>query len=67
MPWYRKAQVLVMTIAVVAVSCMGWEFFVNDLKNLTVIKVCGYTALAALYVNLFLAVYRWIKERKDKK
>ena len=67
MPWYRKMQLAVMTIAVLAVSRMGWEFFVNDLERLTVIQVCGYTALAALYVNLFLAIYRWTKERKNKK
>lgn len=67
MPWYRKAQFAVMTVAVIAVSRMGWEFFANDLESLTVIKVCGYTALTALYINMFLAIYRWVKERKDKK
>ena len=67
MPWYRKVQLAVMTVAVISVSRMGWEFFVNDLESLTVIKVCGYTALIALYINLFLAIYRFVKERKDKK
>ena len=67
MPWYRKAQFAVMTVAVIAVSRMGWEFFVNDLENLTVIKVCGYTALVALYVNAFAAIYRAVKEWKNKK
>ena len=67
MPWYRKMQLTVMVIAVVAVSRMGWEFFVNDLENLTVIKVCGYTAFIALYVNAFLAIYRLVKERNHRK
>ena len=67
MPWYRKVQFAVMTVAVIAVSRMGWEFFVNDLESLVVVQACGYTALIALYLNLFLAVYRWVKERKHKK
>ena len=67
MPWYRKLQFVAMTVALIAVSRMGWEFFVNDLESITVIKVCGYSALAALYVNLFAAIYRLVKERKDKK
>jgi len=66
MPWYRKVQIIVMVVALIAVSRMGWEFFVNDLENLTVIKVCGYTALAALYVNMFAAIYRAVKEWKNK-
>ena len=67
MPWYRKLQLIAMTVAVIALSRMGWEFFVNDLESLTVIKVCGYTAMASLYVNLFAAIVRLVKERKDKK
>ena len=66
MTWYRKVQLAVMTIAVIAVSRMGWEFFVNDLESLSVIKACGYTALAALYINLLLAIYRLLKEWKHK-
>ena len=67
MPWYRKLQIIAMTVALIAVSRMGWEFFVNDLESLTVIKICGYTALAALYVNLFAAICRLVKERENKK
>ena len=67
MPWYRKLQLIAMTVAVIALSRMGWEFFVNDLESLAVIQVCGYSALAALYVNLFAAIVRLVKERKDKK
>ena len=67
MPWYRKAQFLVLAIALIAVSCLGWEIFVNDLENIRTIEVCGYTALAALYINLFLAIYRYVQERKNKK
>ena len=67
MPWYRKVQFIAMTVAVIAVSCMGWEFFVNDIENLTAIRVYGYTALIALYVNLFAAICRLVKERKNKK
>jgi len=46
---------------------MGWELFVNDMDNLAVIKICGYTALIALYVNLFAAIYRLVEEWKNKK
>jgi len=67
MPWYRKVQMIAMTIAVIAVSRMGWEFFVNDLESITVIKVCGYATLGALYVNLFAAIVRLVKEWEDKK
>ena len=67
MLWYRKLQIIAMTVALIAVSRMGWEFFVNDLESLTVIKVCGYTALVALYVNMFAAIYRAVKEWKNKK
>ena len=67
MPWYRKMQIVVMSVAIIAVSRLGWEFFVNDVENLTVIKVCGYTALTALYANMFLAIYRFVKEWKHKK
>ena len=66
MPWYRKAQFLVLAIALAAVSCLGWELFVNDLENIIVIKVCGYTALVALYTNVVLAIYRLVKEWKRK-
>ena len=67
MPWYRKMQIVVMSVAIIAVSRLGWEFFVNDVENLTVVKVCGYTALTALYVNMFLAIYRFVKEWRHKK
>lgn len=67
MPWYRKVQLIAMTVAVIAVSRMGWEFFVNDIESLAVIEICGYSALVALYVNLFAALYRLVKEWKDKK
>ena len=67
MPWYRKVQFVAMAIAVLAVSRLGWELFVNDLESITIIEVCGYTALAALYVNMFAAIYRAVKEWKDKK
>ena len=67
MPWYRKLQIIAVTVALIAVSRMGWEFFVNDLESITVIKVCGYTALAALYGNLFAAIIRLVEERKNKK
>ena len=67
MPWYRKVQFVAMAVAVIALSCMGWEFFVNDLEKLTAIKIYGYTALAALYVNLFAAICRLAAERKNKK
>ena len=67
MPWYRKMQIVVMSVAIIAVSRLGWEFFVNDVENLTVVKVCGYTALTALYVNMILAIYRFVKEWRHKK
>ena len=67
MPWYRNLQFIAMTIAIIAVSRMGWEFFVKDLESLPVVKACGYSALAALYVNHFASIYRWVKEREDKK
>ena len=67
MPWYRKVQLIAMTVAVIAVSRMGWEFFVNDIESLAVIEICGYGALVALYVNLFAALYRLVKEWKNKK
>ena len=67
MPWYRKVQLIAVTVALIAVSRMGWEFFVNDLESLNVIKVCGYAAMAGLYVNLFAAIYRLVEEWKNKK
>ena len=67
MPWYRKVQFLALAIAIFAVSRLGWEIYVNDLESITVIKVCGYTALVALYVNMFAAIYRAVKEWKNKK
>ena len=67
MPWYRKVQFLAVAIAIFAVSRLGWEIYVNDLESITVIKVCGCTALVALYVNMFAAIYRAVKEWKSKK
>ena len=67
MPWYRKVQFLALAIAIFAVSRLGWEIYVNDLESITVIKVCGYTALVALYVNMFAAIYRAVKEWKNNK
>ena len=67
MPWYRKLQFTALTVAVIAVSRMGWEIYVNDLESIAVIKVCGYSALIALYVNMFTAIYRAVKEHKNKK
>ena len=56
-----------MAVAVLAVSRLGWEIYVNDLENIAVIEVCGYAALVGLYVNMFAAIYRAVKEWKDKK
>ena len=67
MPWYRSVQFAALAVALAAVSWMGWELFVNDMDNLAVIKICGYTALIALYVNLFAAIYRLVEEWKNKK
>ena len=36
MPGYRELQFVAMTIAIIAVSRMGWEFFDNDLESLAV-------------------------------
>ena len=36
MSGYRELQFVAMTIAIIAVSRMGWEFFVNDLESLAV-------------------------------
>ena len=67
MPWYRKVQFVALTVTLFAVSWMGWELFINDLENLAAIEFCGYTALAALYINMFAAIYRLMKEWKHKK
>ena len=67
MPWYRKVQFAAMAVAVLAVSRLGWEIYVNVWESIAVIEVCGYAALAGLYVNMFAAIYRAVKEWKDKK
>ena len=66
MPWYRKVQFFAITVTVIAVSRLGWEIFANDLANTEVIDICGYAALIGLYVNMFAAIYRAVKEWKDK-